>query len=171
MPIHVDAYTGEGMASGALARPGHLRDVLETQPTLDLEGTQWRSLGGPATRGAATLSIPIDDVLIASAEGDLTTAVHASWHAIELEIGPYLVRGELPTLPGFDPGRALTRPGGEFVVLRDVRVSLLGEPAAELTAGQLAQVNRYGVERVLADIMLGFFFPGAELGAAEADRT
>ena len=27
------------------------------------------------------------------------------------------------------------------------------------------------VERVLADIMLGFFFPGAELGAAEADRT
>ena len=35
--------------------------------------------------------------------------------AISLVVGPYIVAGELPTLPGFDPGRALTRPSGEFV--------------------------------------------------------
>jgi hypothetical protein len=29
-------------------------------------------------------------------------------------------------------------------------------------------VNRYGVERVQADIMLGFFFPGAAVDDAEA---
>jgi len=29
-------------------------------------------------------------------------------------------------------------------------------------------VNRYGVERVTSDLMLGYFFPGAAIGAAES---
>ena len=58
----------------------------------------------------------------------------------------------MPTLPGFDPGRALTRPSGEFVLLRDVRVSLLGEirHGRRTPVGHHALVNRYGVESVAA---------------------
>jgi hypothetical protein len=114
------------------------------------------------------VSIPVDDVLVAVADEELAMTVHASWHAIRLEVGPYVVEGELPTLPGFDPGRALTRPSGEFVALRDVRLSLIDRPAAAAQLGRHALVNRYGVERVTADLMLGFFFPGAAMDTPEA---
>jgi hypothetical protein len=81
------------------------------------------------------------------------------------------VVGEMPTMPGFDPGRALARPTGEFVFLRDARICLADQPdAGEATAPRLL-VNRYTVDRVKADLMLGFFFPGAEMvltGAAAA---
>ena len=70
---------------------------------------------------AGSLAIPSDDVLVAVADDDPGIPVHAAWHHIELETGPYTIEGELATLPGFDPGRALTRPSGEFLLLRDVR--------------------------------------------------
>jgi hypothetical protein len=167
MPIRVDAYTAGGIASGLLTRAGHVRQVLDTSPSLILERVSWRSFDAPAARPAGEVSIPIDDVLIAVADDEPMIPVHAAWHAIRLEVGPYLVEGELPTLPGFDPGRALTRPTGEFVLLRDVRVGLLDDPAAPGLAGSHALVNRYGVERVDADIMLGFFFPGAAMEMPE----
>jgi hypothetical protein len=150
MPIHVDAYTAEGVASGVLARSGYLRDALEVAGDLPLERVAWLANGAAASRPAGALTLHVDDVLIAVADDDPSIPVHASWHAIRLEVGPYIVEGEMPTLPGYDPGRALTRPSGEFVLLRDV--------------AHHALINRYGVERVDADIMLGFYFPGAEMG-------
>ena len=87
--------------------------------------------------------------------------IHASWHPVELDVGPYRLTGELPTLPGFDPGRALSRPGGPFVLLRDVRLDLVGHPEGGSVERRHAFVNRYAVERVAADIELGFYFPGA----------
>ena len=89
--------------------------------------------------------------------------VHAQWHSIELDAGPYRVYGEMPTMPGFDPGRALARPTGEFVLLRDARIALIDrEDAGEASSAQLL-VNRYTVDRIAADLMLGFFFPGAKM--------
>ena len=64
-------------------------------------------------------------------------------------------------MPGFDPGRALTRPSGEFLLLRDVRLSVRARPEAGVALGDHALINRYAVERIRADLMLGFFFPGA----------
>lgn len=168
MPIHVDAYITGGMASGVLARSGYLRDALEGGSSLDLERATWHAIDAGTPRPAGTVSIPIDDVLIAVADDDPSIPVHASWHAIRLEVGPYRVEGELPTLPGYDPGRALARPTGEFVMLRDVRVALVDDPGPGVGIGGHALVNRYGVERVTADIMLGFFFPGAAMDGLEA---
>ena len=154
MPIQVDAYITGGMASGVLARAGHLREVLETDASLILERVTWHPLDGSAPRPAGEMAIAIDDP---------TIPVHAQWHALHLEVGPYGLDGELPTLPGYDPGRALTRPTGEFVMLRDVRMARLDDPGPGVTIGSHALVNRYGVERVSADLMLGFFFPGAAM--------
>jgi len=170
MPIRVDAYTVGGMASGFVARPGHLREILETTGQLDLSDVRWRALEGAADGPAGDLTIAIDDVLIAVADDDSAVPVHASWHAIRLEVGPYVVEGDMPTLPGYDPGRALTRPSGEFVMLSDVRLGRVGgTPPAPI--GRHGLINRYAVERVDADIMLGFFFPGAAMGAPEAAGT
>ncbi len=43
--------------------------------------------------------------------------VHPAWHDVILRAGPYLITGQMPTMPGFDPARALARPTGTFVLL------------------------------------------------------
>ena len=172
MPIAVDAYTMGGVASGVSPRAGHLRETIEQEGRLVLEQVQWRPLDGSAPQRLREVAIPIDDILIAVAGEDDTLPVHAQWHAIRLELGPYVVEGEMPTMPGFDPGRALTRPTGEFVLLRDVRLGqrLAGVAAqAERPIGTHALINRYVVESVAADLMLGFFFPGAKMISSEQD--
>ena len=47
MAIRVDAYTSGGMASGTLARPGALRDALEEDRALRLDGAAWQGLNDP----------------------------------------------------------------------------------------------------------------------------
>lgn len=168
MPIRVDAYITEGMVSGVFVETRHLRDVLEDGGPLILARAEFRAIGDMAPRQIGDVSIPVDDVLIAVADADPVVPVHASWHPIRLDVGPYRVDGELPTLPGFDPGRALTRPSGEFVMLREVRLAKRAAEAPGNVVGQHGLVNRYGVERVAADLMLGFFFPGAAMDSVEA---
>ncbi len=170
MPVHVDAYLAGGIASGTVDRAGHLRDMLETGTELSLGGTSWQPLDGASPQAAGDMSVAVDDVLIAVSDDDPFLSMHAAWHGISLVVGPYLVAGELPTLPGFDPGRALTRPSGEFVMLRDVRLGLVGDDHETVMLAH-ALVNRYAVDRVSADIMLGFFFPGAALDATETTRS
>ena len=161
MAIRVDAYTSGGMASGTLARAGALRDALEEGEALRLDGAAWQGIDESAPAPAGSLSIPSHDVLIAVGDDDPGVPVHASWHRIHLETGPYVLEGELPTLPGFDPGRALTRPSGEFLLLRDIRLSVRSRPEAGVALGDHALINRYTVDRIRADLQLGFFFPGA----------
>lgn len=173
MPIKVDAYMAEGIARGVLARAGSLREVLEHEGALRLDRVQWQPLDGKPMPSTG-VAIPVDDVLIATGDEEPSSPVHASWHGIRLEVGPYLVEGEIATLPGFDPGRALTRPSGEFVQLRDVRIgrrSGLGASAGPVPVGHHALVNRYGVESVACDLMLGFFFPGAEMIHSDVAET
>ena len=161
MAIRVDAYTSGGMASGVLARPGALRDALEENGALPLDGAAWQGIDEATAQAAGSLTIPSDDILIAVGDDDPGVPVHAAWHRIQLESGPYTVEGELATMPGFDPGRALTRPSGEFLMLRDIRLSVRARPEAGVAIGDHALVNRYAVDRIRADLMLGFFFPGA----------
>jgi hypothetical protein len=171
MSIQVEAYTVGGKATGTLAREGHLREVLEQTGELALTGVRWRALGATAEAPAGDMTIAIDDVLVAVTDDESSIPVHASWHALRIEVGPYVMEGELPTLPGYDPDRALARPNGEFVLLRDPRLGRVdGDALAPI--GKQALVNRYSVERVEADIMLGFFFPGAAMpDQAETDAA
>ncbi len=163
MPLRVEVYTVEGIVTGALTRAGHLREILEASPDLLVEDAAWRPLDGSAPSSGGDRQIVVDDLVIAVSDEALPAPVHAAWHTLRLEAGPYDIQGELPTLPGFDPGRALTRPTGTFVLLRDVRISLLDNPAAGENDHQVALINRYAVDKVDAELMLGFFFPGAHV--------
>jgi hypothetical protein len=163
MPIRVEAYTATGVATGVVARPGPVRDALEGATDLVIERSQWLPLDGSGERAAGDLRLLVDDLMLVVSDEPDGVPVHAQWHSIELDAGPYRVYGEMPTMPGFDPGRALARPTGEFVLLRDARISLIDlEDAGEASAAQLL-VNRYTVDRIAADMMLGFFFPGAKM--------
>ncbi len=163
MPNRVEAYTATGVATGEVARTGPVREVLEGASDVVVERAQWLPLDGSGERAAGDLRLQVDDLFLVVSDEPDGVPVHAQWHSIELDAGPYRVFGEMPTMPGFDPGRALARPTGEFVVLRDARIMLIDhEDAGEASSAQLL-VNRYTVDRIAADLMLGFFFPGAKM--------
>jgi hypothetical protein len=162
MSIHVEAYTASGVVRGLVARSGHLRDVLEAGGDLPIEHATWHANGSPGPSPAGHVDMAIDDLLVIIGDDDPPIPVHASWHRLRVELPPYVLTGELPTLPGYDPGRALARPSGMFVVLRDAELGVLGS-APGRTIGHVVLINRYAVERVAADLMLGVYFPGAAL--------
>ena len=171
MPLRVEAYTAAGIATGTVAPSGHLREHIDGAGFLLLEGSEWLPIDGSAGRRIGDVQLPVDDllVLISDELGDVPG--HAQWHAIDLDAGPYRIEGELSTMPGFDPGRALARPSGQFVLLRDVRITLLAEPEGGAATSAHALVNRYTVDRIAADIMLGFFFPGAAMSMTLGGAT
>ena len=156
----IDAFTAGGIVSGAVGQEWALRDALEAEQPVDLDRATWYPLAGGAAEKRPRIHLESDEVLLVCSPSQ-ELPIHATWHAVDLDAGPYRITGELPTLPGFDPGRALARPGGPFVLLRDVRVEIVGRPDAGHVERPQAYVNRYAVERVAADIDLGFYFPGA----------
>ena len=163
MPIRVEVYGTTGVAVGVVARAGRLRDVLESGLELLIERAAWHPLDGSPAQPQGEMTVAGDDILLAVSDAVEDGPVHAQWHDIRLDVGPYRVTGQMPTMPGFDPGRALARPTGEFVLLRDVRIALGADPDGPAVGGASAFVNRYVVDRVAGDLMLGFFFPGAEM--------
>lgn len=174
MPIRVEIYTAGGVATGVVARSGPLREALDGAGDLLVERTRWLPLDGSGEQAVGDVRLAADDILLVTADEGEAGPVHAQWHTIEIDAAPYRVVGEMPTMPGFDPGRALARPTGEFVFLRDVRIRLLGRDDAGEAAAPRLLVNRYTVDRVAAELMLGFYFPGAEMvmtGAAAEEAT
>ena len=163
MPIRVEIYGIAGVAIGVVGRAGRLRDILESGPDLVIERAVWHPIDGSPPQPHGELTFALDDILVAVANDENDIPVHVQWHEIAVDVGPYRVTGQMPTMPGFDPGRALARPTGEFVQLKDVRIALVDDPDGSATGQASALVNRYVVERVAADIMLGFFFPGATM--------
>ena len=89
-------------------------------------------------------------------------------YAITLDVGPYRVTATIATLPGFDPDRALARPGHTYIPLRDATIELLTRGDVEPARRPHLHVNRYAVEVVASSLMLGFFFPGAHFTQQEA---
>ena len=163
MPIRVEIYGAAGVATGVVARAGRLREILEGGPDVLVEQAAWHPLDGSPAQPSGALTVAEDDIFVAVSDEAEDGPVHAQWHDIRLDVGPYHVTGQMPTMPGFDPGRALARPTGEFVLLRDVRIALVGDADGPGVEQPSAFVNRYCVDRVAADLMLGFFFPGAEM--------
>ena len=168
MPVRIEGYTVDGILAGTVACPGHLRDALEGSPELTVEQAVLTPLDGRQPAPPAAVRIQVDDLVVATSDEPLPGVVHAAWHAIVVEAGPYRLEGELATLPGFDAGRAITRPTGTFVHLRDVRIALLGRPEAGTAIHREGLVNRYLVDMVESELMLGFFFPGARMEGAGA---
>jgi hypothetical protein len=170
MPIRVEVYGAAGVAIGVVARAGRLREILESGLDLLVERAAWHPLDGSPAEPAGEVTVAADDVFLAVTDENEDGPVHAQWHDISLDVGPYHVTGQMPTMPGFDPGRALARPTGAFVLLREVRIALGYDPDGPAVDQAAAFVNRYVVDRVAADLMLGFFFPGAEMIVTEGGK-
>jgi hypothetical protein len=162
MSIQFEAYTAEGIRHGVIAGSGRLGDLLGTEAELAVAGGRFSRLDGAMSTISGVTRQPIDDFLIVVAPPDQVGLAHSVWHDVRIIAEPYVIEARLPTLPGFDPARALARPAGSFVLLGEVRIGLSGRPEDGVDDHELAWVNRYTVDRIESDLELGFFFPGAE---------
>lgn len=162
----VEIFAPTGVLAGITARLPLTNDGPDLAQPLTVDEARWYPLDGsqPVNRGLVSV-VPDDILLIVTAEVD--RQVHVSRYAVELEIGPYRVSGSIATLPGFDPARALARPGGTFVALSDAIIELIGRDGVSPAGRPHLHVNRYAVERVVSSLMLAHYFPGAHLATPE----
>lgn len=161
MAIRFEAYTADGILRGTVGPEGRLGDLLEAFDSIAVDAAVVTPFDGRPAAAPSRTEFATDDLLIVVAPASTPTAVHASWHELSLVAGPYSIEGLLPTLPGFDPARALARPTGTFVLLGSASLGLAGDPGAGRLEHPFVWVNRYTVETIRADIELGIFFPGA----------
>jgi len=162
----LEIFTPNGIYTGVTPRLPLVGDGPTLDEPLSLEGARWYPNDGtpPAHHGA--VSIPADDILVVVLpEPELK--VHANWYPLMVDCGPYRVAGRFETQPGFDPDRALTRPSGGFVPLREVVVELRTQADAGAAERAYVQVNRFAVERVVSPLSLALYFPGASFVEAQ----
>lgn len=162
----VEIFTPTGVLVGTTEGAPLTNDGPDPATGLALDDARWYPIDGtsPVHRGAATVA-PDDILLIVTDAPEMK--VHMAWYSIGLEIGPYRVSGRLATHPGFDPAKALARPGSTFISLTDAVVELAGSDDNGMAERAHLHVNRYAVERVNSTLMLGHFFPGARLDAQD----
>jgi hypothetical protein len=155
------AYTNEGILRGELPEAARLGEILENEPEIALHHVQWQPHRGQGVEQRPDSAVSTDDLLLVIAPPETVTPGHSAWNRVTLVMPPYFVEAELPTLPGFDPGRALARPSGQFVLMGHIRVAELSSDNAAREEHAFAWVNRYAVEHIDSELELPFFFPGA----------
>jgi hypothetical protein len=158
----IEIFTPTGVVSGSSARADMSSDGKGTAAPLPVEASRWYPLDGTSPQRRGNVTVSPDEILVVILAPPPFT-VHASWYPIQLDLGPYRLDARLPVAPGFDPARALARPSGPFVAVRDVSITLIGRSDGDVAVRPYAHVNRYAVDRISSNLMLGFFFPGASL--------
>jgi hypothetical protein len=175
MTIAFEAYTAEGIRHGLIEQDGRadsrLGDLLESLEEVQVEAGRLARLDGTEATHQGSARLAVDDFLVVVAPPDVAGPAHSVWHDVRIHSGPYVIEARLPTLPGFDPARALARPSGSFVLLGEVHIGLGGRLDDGVDIHPLAWVNRYTVDRIESDLELGFFFPGAESVVARGFTT
>lgn len=158
----IEIFTPTGVLAGVTARVPLTADGPDLLAPLMVGNSRWYPIDGSRPSHRGDDCVAPDDILILVTPKP-AIKVHMAWYSVLLDVGPYRVSGRLATHPGFDPARAIARPSNGFVALRDATIELPAQPDAGSAEREYLHVNRYAVESVSANLMLGFFFPGARL--------
>jgi hypothetical protein len=167
MTVPLEAFLADlYLAATFEGAPEELRGLLDAGalvPLREVTLVALADLAGGAPERSAVGSVSADEVLLAALPPEpVAQSIHRVRYPLELWLGPYHVTGEMAILPGFDPGRALTRPASYFIELRQAEVHIETGGGGLDQPYELLSVNRFAVERVVAEIDVTFWFPGAE---------
>lgn len=157
-----DVYIA-GNFAGTVAELHALLDSGSPIEVTDLSLVHVANLLAGAPDRVVSATVSADELMLMAAPPDPNAVtIHSVFFTVELWLGPYQVAGDMATLPGFDPGRALARPSSAFIALRDARVRIVTPTGTLDQSYPSLLVNRFAVERMAGDIDLSFWFPGAE---------
>jgi hypothetical protein len=157
-----EIYTPTGVLAGTADVTPVTDEGQDAIESFSVADSSWYPLdGGETTRQPRTIVGPDDMLVVVTPVPELF--VHLTRYSVAVEVGPYRLVGSLLTHPGFDPEKSIARPGGSFIPLSEVTIELLGHPEAGRAERAHVHVNRYAVDHVTSPIMLGHFFPGAQL--------
>ena len=165
--VPLEAFLGDTYVAGNFTGSfAECRAVLDMGSTVDLDDVTLVALAeleaGNAER-SPTGSVGSDEIMIVALPREPgAPQVHKVHYPVTLTLGPYTVSGELTLFPGFDPARALTRPTGDFIDIHDASVRIATATGEIDQPYEEVAVNRFAVERIVADIDMRFWFPGAE---------
>jgi len=167
MAVSVEAFLAEAYLAGTFAgTSAEVHKLLDAGSVIELRDVALVTLDhladGTAERAPAG-SVATDEILFMAIPPDPDAPlIHHVYYTVKLSLGPYEVLGEMAIFPGFDPGRALTRPASDFIDLQNAEVTIATPSGAiEHTFGLLS-VNRFAAERVVCEVDVTFWFPGAE---------
>ncbi len=174
MAVSVEAFMPDAYLAGTFAgTSAALREQLDQGSSVELSDVTLVPLVGMAegiAEHAPVGSMTPGDLCMAALPVDPDAPhIHRVYYTVDLGLGPYSVVGDMAMLPGFDPGRALTRPATEFVELFGAEVRIATPSEEIVQAYDHLSVNRFAVERVSCEVDVTFWFPGAtqELPAEE----
>jgi len=174
MAVPLEAFLADAYLAGTFAGThAELHDLLAAGSVLELRDVTLVALdqladGTPPAALAGSLAP--DEILFAALPPDPEAPlIHRVYYTVKLGLGPYEVVGEMALVPGFDPGRALTRPASDFIDLRDTEVRIATASGGLEHTFELLSVNRFAVERVECEIDVTFWFPGAEQEPTSAE--
>jgi len=149
MSVEFVAYAEDCLLSGILTlEADRLTDLLEEHDELQLVNVQARGLNGEPGIEVPELVVKRDDLLLVQARGprgDRGRRRMTRRHHVAIEIGPYLVRGYLHTIPGSDPLTSFRR-RGDMVPLTDASIEYVCGGAL-----QRDEVSGLIVNRTLVD--------------------
>lgn len=113
MDIEFMAYAGDCRVAGRIQLSrDRLTDMLNDQPTLHLRDVLLESLHDGRLLELATLELQRDELFAVEALGPRGRAekrVRTRPHRMQVSLGPYIVMGQLHTLPGADPLNGILR--------------------------------------------------------------
>jgi hypothetical protein len=162
----VEAFLADVYVSGTYeGTPAELHGLLDGGSLVELAEVDLIpivELTDGTPEHAPTGSIAADEILLAALPHDPDALhVHRVYYTVDLDVGLYAVTGEMAMLPGFDPGRALTRPASDFIDLREAEVRIATPSGAVEQAYEHLVVNRFAVEHVACEIDVTVWVPGA----------
>jgi hypothetical protein len=167
MSVPLEAFLADlYLAATFEGAPEELRRLLDTGALVrltDVTLVALADLAAGAAERSAVGSVSADEILLASLPPEpVTLSIHRVPYPLEIWLGPYHVTGVMSILPGFDPGRALTRPASYFLDVTDAEVHIETAGGGLDQPYELLSVNRFAVERAKSEIDVTFWFPGAE---------
>jgi hypothetical protein len=160
------AYAEDCLVSGRIAlREERLTDLLNAHDEYALENVVVTSLVDGREIDVPEVTIFRDDLLLAQAaepRGNVGRRRRTRQHAVAAQVGPYLVRGILHSLPGTDPVSSLGR--------RNVMVPLTNA-SIEFLAGGESQIRLVGTIIVNQERMDWVVEDGGEAASRRAQQA
>jgi len=169
MRVEFIAYAGDCRVAGSttLADGERLTDILNREPTIVVQGARLTSHADGHTIDVGEIVLERDELFAIEAvgpRGETARRIHTVRHRLEVRLGPYMVLGQLHTLPGGQPLVAIGQ-RSLMVPLTNATIAFNDNGGVEAMDVETLIINRSLADWVRADADELAAFAGVRVAA------